>query len=135
MVFSTLIFLFLYLPITLLVYYFVPARFRNLWIFVISMLFYGWGEPVYIILMLITITVNYVSGILIGRYRNDGSKARWILLANTVICLGLLGFYKYTDLFIDTVNDLFGLYMANKPELKGSSRANYFYMYQPFLVF
>jgi len=109
MVFSTLVFLFVYLPITLLIYYLAPACLRNLWLFIISLFFYGWGEPVYIILMLITITVNYVSGILIGRYRNDGHKAKWILIANTAICLGFLGFYKYTDLFIGTINNIFGL--------------------------
>ena len=109
MVFSTLLFLFLYLPITLVVYYFVPGRFRNLWLFIVSLFFYGWGEPVYIILMLVTITVNYASGILIERFRDDGNKAKWILVANTIICLGFLGFFKYTDLFIDTLNSLFGL--------------------------
>lgn len=109
MVFSTLVFLFVFLPVTLLVYYFVPARFRNLWLFLISLFFYGWGEPIYIILMLLTITVNYVSGILIERFRNEGSKARLVLIVNTVICLSLLGFFKYTDLFIETVNSIFGV--------------------------
>lgn len=109
MVFSTLVFLFVFFPITLLVYYFVPGRFRNLWLFLISLFFYGWGEPIYIILMLITITVNYISGILIEKNRDDDKKARTILVINTVICLGFLGFFKYTDLFIDTINSIFGL--------------------------
>ena len=59
MVFSSLLFLFLYLPVVLAVYYIVPRRWRNVWLFAVNLVFYGWGEPVYILLMLFSISFNY----------------------------------------------------------------------------
>ncbi len=108
MVFSTLVFLFAYLPIVLGIYYICPLRWRNVFLFLASLFFYGWGEPVYIILMLVTITVNYFGGILVDRYREDKKKAKTVLLINTVISLGFLFFFKYGNLFISTLNGLFG---------------------------
>ena len=69
MVFSSLLFLFFYLPVTLLVYYLSPARWRNLWLFLVNLVFYGWGEPVYIVLMVFSISVNYAAGWLVDRHR------------------------------------------------------------------
>ena len=65
MVFSSIPFLFFYLPLVLAVYYSTPGRYRNLCLFLANLLFYGWGEPIYILLMLFSVTVNYVSGLLI----------------------------------------------------------------------
>lgn len=106
MVFSSILFLFLYLPIVLAVYYIVPVKWRNLWLFIVNFVFYGWGEPVYILLMLFSICVNYVSGRLVYRYRQEDKKARRILLVNTVVNLGMLMFFKYYDLFAETLNQL-----------------------------
>ena len=100
MVFSSVIFMFMYLPVVLLVYYIAPWKWRNIWLFVVNMLFYGWGEPVYIILMVICITINYINGILIDKYRDDNRKARLILVINVVINIGMLVFFKYIDLII-----------------------------------
>ena len=58
MVFSSILFLFVYLPVVLAVYYIVPARYRNLWLFIVNLVFYGWGEPVYILLMVFSIALN-----------------------------------------------------------------------------
>ena len=109
MVFSSILFLFLYLPVVLAVYYLVPTRFRNLWLFIVNLVFYGWGEPVYILLMLITICLNYVSGLLIDRYRSDQRRARAVLVVNTSLCLLLLFFFKYFDLIAETLSLLPGV--------------------------
>ncbi len=110
MVFSSIIFLFLYLPIVLAVYYIVPVKWRNLWLFIVNLVFYGWGEPVYIILMIICITINYISGMFVGKYRDTNkSLAKRILVLNIVVNLGMLFFYKYFDLFVSTFNNVTGL--------------------------
>ena len=104
MVFSSILFLFAYLPIVLALYYIVPARWRNLCLFVVNLVFYGWGEPVYILLMLFSITVNYFAGRLISKHRAEDKKARGVLVANTVINLAMLVFFKYYDLFAGTIS-------------------------------
>lgn len=76
MVFSSILFLFVYLPVVLAVYYIVPARYRNLWLFIVNLVFYGWGEPVYILLMVFSIALNYAAGLLIARYRLTDDKKR-----------------------------------------------------------
>ncbi len=100
MVFSSLEFLFAYLPITLLLYFAVPFRFRNLVIFAVSLVFYGWGEPVYILLMILTIIIDYVCGYLIGKYRENDRLAKRILIISVAANLGILGFFKYYDFII-----------------------------------
>lgn len=109
MVFSSVVFLFYYLPAVLAVYYLVPARYRNLWLFIVNLVFYGWGEPVYILLMLSSICLNYTSGRLIaacGRERKK--KAKTVLVINTALNLTLLVIFKYSDLIVGTVDRLFG---------------------------
>ena len=73
MVFSSLYFLFLYLPIVLLVYYITPLRWRNLWLLVVNLVFYGWGEPKYILLMIFTIVLDYFAGLMVARYKKQGN--------------------------------------------------------------
>ena len=110
MVFSSTLFLFLYLPVVLAVYYLVPRRWRNLWLFVVNLVFYGWGEPVYILLMLFSVTLNYVNGLLIGRFRkSEPRKAKTVLIVNTVLNLGLLVFFKYFDLLAETISRIPGV--------------------------
>ncbi len=106
MVFSSLLFLFFYLPVTLAVYYLVPSRWRNLWLFVINLVFYGWGEPVYVALMVFSIAVNYAAGYLVDRHRDKGRR---ILVVNAVINLGLLFFFKYYDFLVQSIGSLPGL--------------------------
>ena len=107
MIFSSLEFLFAYLPITILLYFAVPFKLRNLVIFAVSMIFYGWGEPVYIVLMVVTILVNYICGYFIGINRENEKLSRMFLISSVVISLGILGFFKYSDFFISNVNSLF----------------------------
>ena len=109
MVFSSLLFLFVYLPVVLAIYYIVPRRWRNLWLFIANLVFYGWGEPVYILLMLFSICINYFSGILIERFRDDRRKAKRILVVDIVINLAMLGFFKYYDLFATTLSTIPGI--------------------------
>lgn len=97
MVFSSLTFLFAYLPITLLIYFVTPLRWRNLVLLIVSLFFYGWGEPVYISIMVLSILIDYVHGLLVERYRADDRKARWFVGQSVVFNLLLLGFFKYWD--------------------------------------
>ena len=96
MVFSSLIFLFAYLPLTLLCYYTVPRSWRNPVLFAFSLLFYGWGEPVYILLMGISITTAYLFGFSIEKYRDsDPKRARRAMIASLVVNLLIFFFFKY----------------------------------------
>lgn len=110
MVFSSLLFLFRFLPLILIAYFAVPKRFRNGVLFIGSLIFYGWGEPVYISLLLFSSLVDFTHGKMIGRLleRGDKRKARWVVASSAVINLGLLGFFKYTDFLLGAVNSLFG---------------------------
>lgn len=99
MVFSSLTFLFLYLPVTLLLYFLTPLRWRNLTLLLVSLFFYGWGEPVYILIMFLSILIDYTHGLLVEKYRSDDWKARWFVTESVIFNLLLLGFFKYWDFF------------------------------------
>ena len=105
MVFSSILFMFIYLPVVLFLYYISPVRWRNPILFVANLVFYGWGEPVFIVLMLFSITINFINGLLIGRWRlTQQKKAKTVLVINVVINLALLGFFKYYDLIAETLS-------------------------------
>ncbi|MBQ8912184.1 MAG: MBOAT family protein, partial [Clostridia bacterium] len=108
MVFSSLEFLFLFLPLTLTVYFIIPRKyiaFRNLALLLVSLLFYGWGEPLYVFLMVASILFSYFYGFMVGKHREGApKKARGWLVAAVVTNLGVLGFFKYTDFFIGIYN-------------------------------
>lgn len=106
MVFSSLEFLFLYLPIALIPYFLFPVKWRNAWLFAVSLLFYGWGEPVYILLMVFTILVDYIAGYLVGKYENNRKKAKTVLIVSIVINLSILGFFKYFDFICQSILNL-----------------------------
>mgnify|MGYP000918307980 CR=1 FL=1 len=109
MVFSSLNFIFVFLPLVLLLYYLAPRRFRNAVLFLASLFFYAWGEPVYIVLMLFSTLVDYVHGLLINRFRDSKNLARLFLLSSVVINLGLLGFFKYAGFLLRVLNSICGL--------------------------
>lgn len=109
MVFSSLIFLFLFLPVTILIYYASPNTLRNAVLLIASLIFYAWGEPVYIFLMIFSTVFDYVNGILIEKYRQRKAIARGVLLLSLMGSLGILGFFKYAGFVIDNVNLLFAL--------------------------
>ena len=104
MVFSSTIFLFGFLPLALLIYYVTPFKVRNLALFLLSMLFYGFGEPIYIAVMLFSITVAYLTGFPIGKYRVSKPRvARFWLILSISVNLALLLFFKYTNFFIENL--------------------------------
>ncbi len=105
MVFSSLEFLLMFLTVTLLVYFVVPMRIRNIVLLIVSLIFYGWGEPVYVLLMMFTITVDYVFGLLVevGQRRGDNKFAKRSMIAAIVINLAILGFFKYYNFFADNL--------------------------------
>ena len=116
MVFSSLIFLFAYLPLTLAVYYIVPRKGRNLVLFVVSLLFYGWGEPVYILLMLASITVAYVGGFFIEKYRHSApKKCKVAMIVSLALNLSFLLFFKYFNFAMETLSLLPFLSGVAKP--------------------
>ena len=104
MVFSSLIFLFLFLPVVLAIYYITPKRFRNFALFIADLVFYAWGEPMLVILMLVSIVINYTAGILIGVNREKKAAAKAIIILDVIINLGLLGFFKYAGFIEETIN-------------------------------
>ena len=99
MVFSSLYFLFLYLPIVLFAYYIAPLRWRNGVLLVLNLIFYAWGEPVYILIMFASIAIDYTHGMLVERYksRNNDKGARLAVASSVVFNLALLFFFKYWD--------------------------------------
>ena len=114
MVFSSLEFMFLYFPVVLLLYFITPLKWRNATLFLTSLIFYGWGEPLYVFLMLFTITVDYFFGFMVGKYRETNRRrAKGYMIAAIVINLAILGFFKYANLALDTVAALTGAKVAH----------------------
>lgn len=114
-VFSSLVFLFAYLPLTLLIYYIVPRKGRNLFLFFINLLFYGWGEPTLVLLMVFNVAFNYVGGWLVDKYRQDVKKKKLFLILTCVLDIGILAVFKYTGMITETINML---PFAQIPDLK-----------------
>lgn len=104
MLFSSIVFLFTFLPIVLILYYLLPARCRNLVLLLASLIFYAWGEPVYIFLMLLSILFNYFSGMDIARNLENKRAARRSLIFNIIVNIAILGFFKYEGFVLDSVN-------------------------------
>ena len=104
MVFSSTIFLFAFLPLSLLVYYVMPFKGRNLALLLLSLIFYGFGEPRYVVVMLFSITVAYLTGFPIGKYRESKPRrAKLWLTISICLNLGMLLFFKYTNFFIENL--------------------------------
>ncbi len=103
MLFSTNVFLFVYLPIVLLLYYALPRPFKNPVLLIFSLVFYGWGEPVYLILMVFTIMMDYVFGVLIRQRQKNNKSAKAVLIVGIVANLLLLGFFKYTSFIAEQI--------------------------------
>lgn len=108
MVFSSTIFLCVYLPLVLLGYYICPKKGRNLFLLIVSLVFYAWGEPKYVFLMIFSILVNYIFGRLMDKNRGRQKRMKLLLVLSVVIDIGLLSVFKYTDFIITNVNAIFG---------------------------
>lgn len=108
MVFSSIGFLFFFLPALLVLYYIVPRRFRELRNFVLlgfSLFFYAYGGPRFLLLMLISIIINYICGLFVSKEHGERTR-RFFLVAAVVLGLGLLGWFKYARFFAETINAL-----------------------------
>ncbi len=108
MVFSSIPFLFYFLPLCLILYYLVPFRWKNYVLLAFSLLFYAWGEPVYILLMIFETLSDYTLGRVMDRADQRPAIRRFCLLLSVLIDLGCLGFFKYADFLVETVNALAG---------------------------
>lgn len=104
MVFSDLFFLYIFLPLCLILYFVIKnIHYRNAVLIVFSMVFYAWGEPLWIILLLGSVTVNYLFGLLIDKWKGT-PKAKLAVAMSLVFSLGLLGVFKYTGFFVENLN-------------------------------
>ena len=108
MVFSSILFLCIFLPVTVLLYYILPHRFRNFGLLTVSLIFYAWGEPKYIIIMLFSTVFDYTNGILLEKFDKKEVVRKIVLICSVVINLGILCYFKYTDFAIENINRIFG---------------------------
>ena len=110
MVFSSAVFLLAFLPIVLSVYYMIPVRLKNPMLLLASLIFYAWGEPVYVLIMLFSTVFDYGNGLMLEHLDRTGQphRRKWVLALSVAVNLGLLGFFKYTDFLLGSLNALFG---------------------------
>ena len=111
MLFSGIPFLFYFLPCVLALYFLAPARWRNAVLLLASLFFYAWGEPRFIVFMLVSIVQGYAFGRLVEKYQTDRARARLFLTLSVALSLGLLGYCKYADFFLSGFNALTGLHL------------------------
>ena len=111
MVFNSIYFLFAFLPLSLILYYISPKKIRNYTMVLISLVFYAWGTPEYILLLLFSILFNYITGIEIQHFQDEDRPggAKFMMIAAVVVNLLILGFYKYYGFLIGTINSIAGL--------------------------
>ena len=109
MVFSSILFLFRFMPAAFAIYYLVPKRFKNFTLLVLSLIFYSWGEAKYFPVMIASIVVDYTASGLIESHRDNKLICRLGLIYSVVFNLGMLGFFKYTNFFVGNLNALFDL--------------------------
>lgn len=106
MYFSSLLFLFVFVPAVLVIYYALPRKLRNGFLLLSNLVFYGWGEPVLILIMLVSILTNYICGLFIEKYYNNQKRRKVFLVLSLVISLGLLGIFKYAGFVSDMLRQL-----------------------------
>ncbi|WP_409368874.1 MBOAT family O-acyltransferase [Lysinibacillus sp. 38-6] len=108
MVFSSLLFLFVFLPIVLMLYYSSPRKIRNFILFFMSLIFYAWGEPVYIVIMLVSTLTDFSFGLLLDKPTMSSVKRKGIVVCSIIVNLLLLSYFKYADFLIHNINALLG---------------------------
>lgn len=104
MVFSSVFFLFVFLPIVLILYYIAPNRLQNSILLVFSLLFYMWGEPTFVFVMMLSIFLNYLAGLLIHRYEGTRSFSTAIMITGVGLNFLLIAYYKYYNFFVENIN-------------------------------
>lgn len=108
MVFSSLTFIYVFLPIVLIGYYLIPSKAKYYWLLLANLVFYGWGEPVYVVLMLFSIFINFISGLLVDYYSPSPAKSKIVLVATIIVDIALLGYFKYAGFILQTFNTITG---------------------------
>ena len=108
MLFSSIPFLYYFLPVVLIIYFIVPEKAKNLVLLLSSLFFYGWGESKYVFLMLFIIALGYILGLFIEKYR-EKSLGKFFLFLAVSIDVAVLGYFKYADFFIENFNFVTGL--------------------------
>ncbi len=108
MVFSSLTFMYVYLPIVLGIYFLVPRPLKNPVMFIAGLLFYGWGEPVYLWIMVLSTLIDYTAGLVMSRFDDKPIIRRLCLIASVVMNLGLLSIFKYSGFFVSSINSILG---------------------------
>ena len=106
MVFSSITFLFYFLPLVILSYFLSPSKLKNLTLLIFSLIFYTFGEPKYIFIMIFSTIVDYIHALIIDKYRNT-LKAKIALISSIIVNLSLLVFFKYSNFFISIINSIF----------------------------
>lgn len=114
MVFSSLIFIFIFLPLILVSYYIAPKKLRNTIILLSSLIFYAWGEPLYILLIIVSILINYLGALLIIKYIRDKEKSKFIFITILLVDISILFFFKYYGFAIEELGSIFGLNLQVK---------------------
>ena len=109
MLFSSITFLFYFLPVVLVLYYLIPTKGKNIVLLIASLVFYAWGEPVYVVLMILSICLNYFCGREIQAREDDPRRAKRSIIIAVVINILILGFFKYYGFVLNTVSDLFSV--------------------------
>ena len=112
MLFPSEIFIFLFLPIVVLVYYLFlrNKKFaKNVFLLIVSLLFYAYGEPVYVFLMMLVIVIHYFSGLLLKKHSHENSKQKLIVFVTVFIDVLILGYFKYANFIVDNINAIFHL--------------------------
>ena len=115
MLFASTVFIFEFLPAVLLLYYVVLRKFRtgqNILLLVASLLFYAWGEPKYVLIMILSIIVNYLFGLLVDKFRSSKAKSRLVIALTVVFNLGVLYIFKYLMFTIENINSIAGLHLS-----------------------
>ena len=108
MVFSSLTFLYIFLPVTLVIYYIVPKQLRNLFILISGLFFYAWGEPIYVFVLIASTMIDYFAGLVIYKAGDRQALRKLALIVSMVMNLSLLGFFKYSNFIIENINNIFG---------------------------
>ncbi|MGN0691267.1 MAG: MBOAT family O-acyltransferase, partial [Oscillospiraceae bacterium] len=113
MVFSSLTFLYFFLPVIMILYFFAGTKVRNVILLVSGLLFYAWGEPFYIVIMLISTLIDYTAGRLMDKFDDDDKKRRACLLVSVIMNVGLLSIFKYSNFIFDNISSLVGQTVTN----------------------
>ena len=109
MIFSSIPFLFFFFPLFILLYFTLPFKYKNYILLLFSLIFYAWGEPIYILLMIFSSIVDFINGKNIEKHKDDNKKKKFYLIISIIINISLLGFFKYADFFIKVINNILNL--------------------------